>query len=140
VAAAIVPVGLAAYVTLNHQPLGPGITVLAHQDRLAVDESVCCISAEGSDAPVAYDPAVHGDNLFCARTKARLAPGEPVVACPGVGCGLLYKAEAWCIGLPCAACQFDPQKGGWRPTTARAKGTTLNELLQLAETRSTAAG
>jgi len=95
-----------------------GASALHHGDRLTVAGREWFVSSDVEPVAFAYDPAIHGEDQFCLRTKARLVVGEPVVACPGTGraaCGLLYTAAAWRLGLRCHACGRDPKARRWRP-------------------------
>ncbi len=101
----------------NGVRLAPGLHAVRHADHLRgwrgatrapwtvwahEDHDVCVQpfqpqegrTTEGIDVPV-----------YCARTKAPVAPGDPIVRCPG--CDLVYIAEAWLETLPCHGCGFD---------------------------------
>ena len=134
IAAVLVPRQCEPAVRLNGGRLSAGAHLLAHADRLEFAGRQVWIARDDQVAEVLYQPAVHGDNLFCARTKMRLKPDiDHIVVCPGVGCGLIYKAEAWRLGIPCHGCRFDPRAAGWRPPYHdRGSYDALLKLVQLA--------
>lgn len=134
VAALLVPDALAGAVALDGVPLFPGLALLGHADRLDFVGAVAWISAERPHESVAYDPDRHGRDALCARTMARLAAGEPIVVCGGVGahpCGLLFKRAAWLPGLACHQCGADPARESWAPPRPRERRRKIDELLRI---------
>lgn len=136
-AALLVPAGTA--VIRNGVPLPAGAHALAHADALTVEGRRYWVAAAIEVAVTQYDPAAHGDNVFCFFTKARLKPGEAIVVCPGrpgAECSVIYKQGAWEMAIKadlkfhCPRCGFDPTAGDWEPTPPRP--TQLPRLFQLA--------
>jgi hypothetical protein len=125
------PEGLALLVTpepfegrlaRNGQLVAAGIEVLRHGDRLEIDDLRVWVSAAAVPIESTYDPALHGDEAFCARTRSRLRPGEPIVICPGTEstpCGALYKAEAWTVGRRCHQCGRASGATAWKPPVCK---------------------
>lgn len=116
--ALLVPEAALESVTRRGIRLRPGMHPLQHADQLQIGTAVLWISAEAEPDRTTYDPQLHGANVFCARTKARLQPGEAIVVCPGTpsaSCGWIYKASAWTPQLVCPRCGFDPQHAPWEP-------------------------
>lgn len=133
VAMLMIPEELAGRVACNGQPLAAGAHVLSDRDRLDFGPMQVWVSRGAHAAEVRYNPAQHGADVFCARTRGRLHPGETIVICPGtsnVRCGMLYKAEAWALGLRCHYCGFDPRAQNWKPPVKEKEH--WNELLRLA--------
>jgi hypothetical protein len=131
---ALVPAGLAEDVRLGGCRVSPGMHLLRHADCVDFAGITVWISASSSAEEAAYEPAAHGKDGFCARTKARLKPGEPIVICPGTpqaACGLYYKLSAWKLDLQCHGCKLKPSAAGWSPP-APASGSSLDALFQLA--------
>ena len=118
VAVAIVPDALHGHASRNGLPLEAGMQLLVHSDRIDLSGWTLWVSGDGAPDEVPYDEAVHGAGQFCLRTKAPLRAGDPVVRCPGTRskpCGMLYRADAWRLQLPCPACGWDPKQPAWRP-------------------------
>ncbi len=142
-AVGVLVVGEGALVARNGVACGPGLHALGHADRLTVGGCVAWVSADIVPVAQGYAPALHGDDQFCQRTKARLAVGEPIVVCPGTAhraCDARFKESAWALGVRCHVCGYDPAAPRWQPPAA-ARGTRLRALLALAESsQSTAAG
>jgi hypothetical protein len=137
IGAVIVPPELDACVALNGTLLWSGIHGLRHADRLEINGHSIWIAAIRSVEPCAYDPAVHGADVFCILTKARLSPGESIVLCPGSGgevCNVIYKKEAWEMAmqassnLRCPNCKFRPDDADWQPPN-RGPKKRIHELL-----------
>ncbi len=117
----------------NGQPLPAGIEVLRHGDRLELGDLRVWVSAAAVPIEAAYDPGLHGDEAFCARTRSRLRVGEPIVICPGTEstpCGALYKAEAWALGRRCHQCGRAPGAAAWKPPGLDKE--TYRDLVRLA--------
>jgi len=131
IAAALVPEALSGAARRNGVRAAAGLHLLAHGDRLELGENALWVSGATGAVPVAYDPEVHGADARCARTKALLAPGEPVVRCPGTpaspACGLLFRASAWTVAR-CHGCGRDPAQRGWTPPVPKPR-RTLHEHL-----------
>ena len=127
----LVPIELKEDVRRNRIPLDCGAHVLRHADCLEMGSGRLWISATGKAEETSYDPAIHGEDRFCPRTKARLAPNDPIVVCPGTPrdkCEAIYKAAAWKIGTPCHQCGFDPGAPPWEPPTPRQRGSLATLL------------
>jgi hypothetical protein len=119
----VLVVGLVAEVARNGIGCAAGVHPLRHGDRIVVGAQTIHVAADLTVASQPYDPAQHGDEQFCARSKARLVPGEAVVVCPGTPlarCGTLFQAAAWALGLRCHLCGFDPKAKPWQPPRAAA--------------------
>ena len=118
VGALLVPDSATQAVSRAGLRLRPGMHPLRHADSLQIGAAALWVSAEGTPDRTTYDPNLHGSDVFCARTKARLKVGDAIVICPGiptVSCGLVYKATAWTPQLACPRCKFDPQQAPWAP-------------------------
>ena len=108
----------APLVALNGAILSCGAHLVAHADRIDVGEDSFWFAAGSEPRRRAYDEARDGGDRFCARTKARLSAGEPVVACPGTPqqpCDELYRELAWRDDLACYGCGFDPKAPEFEP-------------------------
>jgi hypothetical protein len=125
----LVPDG-GAPVAINGVAVPPGLHLLRHADRLDVAGRLHWVSQRCEVEHVEYDPAVHGDNVYCYLTKARLRPGQAIRICPGLAgspCGALYTAEAWEMAMqsqppmPCASCGYHRTKAEWSPPPARVR-------------------
>ena len=133
-AVALVPDACESVALLNGALVRCGFHVLHHADRLAVDGREIWVSIAAAPDEALYDPAVHGDPVYCLRTKARLAPGDRMIVCGGtarVECGMRYAAAAWGAGIPCHACGASPEGDAWAPPEPRSSGS-LEQLLRLA--------
>ena len=131
---ALVPDATTGHVRLNGARLGPGLHVLRHADRVALDDRAVWLAVAATADEVAYDPEVHGSPVFCHRTKVRLEKGDAMVICrgtPEADCGLMFTAAAWNTGIPCHSCGARPGDAGWMPPPAEHRGS-LAELLGLA--------
>lgn len=122
-AALLVPAGAA--VMRNGVPLPAGSHALFHADALTIQGRRYWVATSVEVAVTQYEPATHGENVFCFFTKARLKPGEAIVVCPGkpgAECSVIYKQAAWEMALKasvkfqCPRCGFDPAAGDWQPT------------------------
>jgi hypothetical protein len=136
-AALLVPAGTS--VVRNGVPLLPGAHALLHADALTVEGRRYWVAAAIEVAVTQYEPATHGENVFCFFTKARLKAGEAIVVCPGrpgTECSVIYKQAAWEMAIKadvkfqCPRCGFDPTAGDWEPTLPRP--TQLPRLFELA--------
>jgi hypothetical protein len=128
----IVPDALAGRLSCGGRLLAAGAHVVEHRCRLSWGDLRVWVARAESAIETTYDEALHGPDVFCARTRARVQPGERVVICPGtaeVACGRIYKANAW-LGMRCHLCGFDPNRQAWEPPIQR-KGA-IDGLLQLA--------
>ncbi len=124
------PIRLNSSIRRNGARLGAGVHILKHADCLECGGQRLWAARDEAAAEVPYDPAIQGENIFCARTKARLkAQVDLVVICPGLSCGTMYRADAWRLQLPCHVCNFDPRGAAWQPP--RMKQRTLDGLLHL---------
>lgn len=130
----LVPGGLKQPARRNGISLPCGLHVLRHADRLELSNECLWVSAAGSAEKTTYDPAIHGQDVFCLRSKARLTLGDRIVICPGregAECGAVYKVTAWNIGAPCHQCGFDPGAPQWKPPQSSQR-SSLDALLQFA--------
>jgi hypothetical protein len=118
-------------VRINGLPVGPGMHVLRHADRLELGSLLVWLSADARPETTTYDPQRDGETVFCARTKVRLAAGDEIVRCPsvpGVDCDLIYRASAWEAALKCHGCGFDRSARPWSPPSAR-RSLSLEDVL-----------
>jgi hypothetical protein len=136
-AALLVPDGSA--VARNGVPLPAGAHALFHADALRIQGEKLWVASAIEVAVTQYEPATHGENVFCFFTKGRLKPGEAIVVCPGrpgAECSVIYKQAAWEMAMKadvkfqCPRCGFDPSAGDWQPAVARP--SRLPRLLDLA--------
>jgi hypothetical protein len=127
-------------VTLNGIVVSEGLHVVNHGDCIGVGVHAFWVSAETNVEKAAYDPATHGDDVFCFLTKARIADGQAIKICPGVpgtACGAIYKAEAWDMAtsadppIRCANCGYLPGDGEWQPPEPKTR-KRLDDLLRFA--------
>jgi hypothetical protein len=130
----------AGVVSRNGVPVGPGMHLLRHSDRLDVAGQRFWISVAPSVEIAAYDPAVHGVDVFCYLTKARLKPGQQIKICPGMpgqSCGAIYKAEAWEMAMqseppmPCASCGYHTRAAEWQPPKGKPHASLTDRLRDL---------
>lgn len=142
VAGLLVPPRLDRYVTRNGVPLASGVHVLRHTDRLDYEGRTWWVAASREICAVPYDAAIHGADVHCFITKARLQADEPIVVCPGpagADCGAIYRQPAWDMvqqsnaRFRCPRCGFDPAADEWQPTLPRR--TNLAQLFELARQR-----
>jgi hypothetical protein len=134
---AIVPDWHVRPAALNGIPLRAGLHLLHESDCLEVGATRYFVSAEVTAEDTFYDPAVHGEDIYCALTKARLVAGQPITICPGTPsarCGVLYKAEAWDLAMrqskpsmQCTNCGYSTSAAEWVPP-ARKTRKKLDEL------------
>lgn len=132
---ALVPDAATGPVLLNGVRLGPGLHVLRHADRVALNGQGVWFAIQAAADEVLYDPEVHGDTEYCLRTKTRLKAGDPMVICrgtPKADCGMKFTAAAWSAGIPCHSCGALPGDPGWVPPPSERRGTLI-ELLELVE-------
>lgn len=130
----LVPSAAESRALVNGSAAPSGMHLLRHGDRVDVSEKTLWVSAGAAPEETRYDPQTHGEDVFCFRTKARLEPGEPIVICPGTSkttCGMIYKASAWELGIPCHNCRFDPSKPAWHPPAPKTR-SHLDEFFALA--------
>ena len=128
---ALVPDASTGRVLLNGVRLGPGMHVLRHADRVALDRQAVWFAIAVAPDEVVFDPEIHGDPVYCHRTKARLKPGDEMVICrgtPKADCGMMFTAAAWSAGIPCHSCGAQPGDPGWTPPPSERSGS-LVELL-----------
>ncbi len=124
-AAILVPPEAEGAVLCDGGALCPGLHLIRHADQLEVDGQTFWVAASVSADVTTYDPAIHGDDVYCFVTKVRLHPGDEIVSCPGrpgVPCGIIYRRAAWEMALEsdprfrCPGCRFDPSEGVWKPS------------------------
>jgi hypothetical protein len=133
IALLLVPDELKGKLALNGQLLRDGVHILRHGDEICWNNLRLWVARDDSVKEAKYDPNIHGEDLFCARTRSRLTPGEPIIICPGTPsnfCGMIFKSSAW-LNMKCHYCQFDPGQPTWIPTIK--KRVDIDELLQIAE-------
>jgi hypothetical protein len=139
IGALVVAVSSSRRVSLNGIPLAAGIHLLRHADRVDVDQQTYWISTQATIEEATYDPALHGEEVFCFMTKARLAAGQPIKICPGVpgtDCGVIYKAAAWDMAmqsstpLKCPSCGYRPGQAEWHPPVPKIR-KSIDGILQL---------
>jgi len=120
----LVPDRHAGEVSRNGIPLSAGMHTLSHADRLETAAQTYWISGQSAPEQTHYDPALHGADVFCFLTKARLEPGQAITICPGVpgrSCSAIYKSDAWAKAMrpgspiKCARCGFHPDLQTWQP-------------------------
>ena len=142
IGALLVPKHLARSVTRNGVPVGVGAHVVRHTDRLEYEGRIWWVAVRSEACAVAYEAGVHGEDVYCLITKARLQEGEMIVACPGPAgaeCGAIYRQAAWEMvqqsnpQFRCPRCRFDPAAADWRPTLPPK--SNLSQLLELAQRR-----
>lgn len=138
-AAALLVPDTAGSVSRNGVPLPAGVHLVRHRDRLEFGGVSYWVAVEREVRVVLYEPDVHGADVFCFVTKARLRAGEEIVVCPGrpgTECGVIYKKPAWDMAIEanarfrCPRCGFDPGAGDWQPTLPRE--SNLTQLFDLA--------
>lgn len=108
--------------TLDGVAVADGLHVLRHGACVLYGESRYWLSSERAAEESTYDPAVDGGDVFCARTKLRLEPGDAIVRCPGTpsrSCDLLFRASTWDAALRCHQCGHDPSAPRWSPPLPR---------------------
>lgn len=127
-------------VVLNASLVRHGIHPLRHGDRLDVGGRAYWFSADLSPVETTFDPDLHGADVRCCLTKARLRPGQAIVICPGVPgtkCGVIYRADAWAAviqanrSMKCHNCGYRPGATHWEPPRPAAGRNRLDGLLQL---------
>lgn len=142
IAVALVKPAAGRVVARNGIPLSGGLHPLRHADRLDVGDRTYWLSGQKSVEETNYDPDVHGEDVYCMLTKARLAPGQRIKICPGrdgTECAVIYKAEAWDMfmesGTPtkCPNCGYRAGEAEWEPPRPKPR-RTLDGLL-LVETK-----
>jgi hypothetical protein len=132
---ALVPDESKASVLLNGVRLRPGMHVLHHADRVSLNGRAAWFAIAAAPDEVLYKPQLHGDAVFCHRTKARLTAGDPMVICggtPEASCGMMFTAVAWEARIPCHSCGALPGAPRWQPPPSEDRGS-LTELLELAD-------
>lgn len=139
IAVAIVPEQFPGLVTCGGIPVGAGVHPLRHGEQLTIDGVFRWLSSEAAVQYAHYDPASHGQDVYCFITKARLSAGQLIAICPGSAdktCGVIYKREAWEMAqqgaspMKCPNCGFDPKAAPWSPPQPQTSGT-LQQLLTM---------
>jgi len=127
-------------VARNGVPLPGGVHLVRHKDRIDYRGKSYWVAVEHDVRVVLYEPDVHGADVYCFVTKARLRAGEEIVICPGrpgADCGVIYRRPAWDMAresntrFRCPRCGFDPGAGDWQPTLPRK--SNISQLLDLAQ-------
>ena len=125
-------------ISLNRVPVPAGLYLLKHSDRIELGQQVFWAAVAPKVEEAMYDPAVHGVDVFCYLTKARLRVGQRLKICPGldgVPCGAIYKAEAWDMAMqsvpsmPCAGCGYHQSTAEWQPPPVQSR-TSLAQRFQ----------
>ena len=132
---ALVPDASTGQVLLNGVRIGPGMHVLHHADRVALEGQTVWFAIAAAPDEVLYDPEIHGHPVYCHRTKARLEEGDPMVIChgtPKAECGMMFTAAGWNAGIPCHSCGARPGDPGWTPPASERRGSLI-ELFELVE-------
>lgn len=109
--------------------------VLHHADRVSLNGRAAWFAIAAAPDEVLYDPQLHGDAVYCHRTKVRLNAGDAMVICggtPAASCGMMFTAAAWEATIPCHSCGALPGDPGWQPPSAGGRGT-LADLLALVD-------
>lgn len=133
-AVALIPDASETTTLVNGARIQAGFHLLRHADHLMVDDRPIWTSITVTPDEVDYDPDVHGDPLYCFRTKARMKVGDRIVVCPGrpeFHCGMKFTAAAWSTSIACHRCGTSPADPGWAPPTSRPSGS-LEQLLNVA--------
>lgn len=137
VAAALVPDAMSGEVSRDGIPLAAGLHELPHGARLEIDEATYWVSAESVPEEASYQPELHGRDVFCFYTKARLAAGDAITICPGTPgkiCRVIYRRSSWETALQaprpfkCPNCKFDPKQSQWQPPR-KERRKSLDDLL-----------
>ena len=135
--------GIECVVALNGIPLAEGMHTLRHADRVDAGTQSYWVAARQQVEEATYDAAVHGEDVFCFLTKARLRQGQAIKICPGTHatrCGVIYKSEAWDLAMhtasfaKCPHCGYRPHEAEWQPSPRSPKPTdkkALHELLHV---------
>jgi hypothetical protein len=132
--AVLVPEASSRRARLNGIRLGGGLHVVRHGDRVDLGARSAWFAVAAEPDRVIYDPELHGERLFCLRTKAQLKPGDAIVVCAGTPdqpCGMKYKASAWVDTMACHHCGAVSAQTTWTPP-APTGGASLERLLLLA--------
>ncbi len=125
---------------VNRIPMGPGLHLIRHGDRLEVAGQRWWVDVSAVAEPTVFDPELHGSDLFCAATRARFKSGDQIVVCPGRqghACGLIYLQVAWEASNACHGCGSNHSPEPWAPPKNPAS-SWLAELLR-SSARSSAA-
>ena len=142
VAALLVPHQFDRLLMRNGVPLVSGTHVLRHTDRLDYEGRTWWVAARREVGDVPYEAAIHGEDVYCFITKARLQADEVIVVCPGPSgaeCGAIYRKAAWEMvqqsnaRFRCPRCGFDPAAADWQPTLPRK--TNLAQTFDLVRQR-----
>ncbi len=133
-----VPDGLGPHdLYLNGARQHAGAHLVEHGDRIDLGETSYWFASSAEPQRDWYKPERDGDHRFCGRTKARLVPGEAVVACPGKpqqSCSELFREVAWSDELPCHSCGFRANAPEFEPP-ARPSAPATTRLLDYARGR-----
>jgi hypothetical protein len=133
IAALLVPDKLSGQLTLNGMFLAAGIHILHHGDEITRKDFRVWAAINDCVSETNYDPNIHGERVFCARTRNPLIAGQPIIICcgtPSNACGKIYSRSAW-MDLKCPHCGFDPNQTGWTPP--QKKRGDIDELRKFAE-------
>jgi hypothetical protein len=133
----IVPEILSWKIRLNDAPAPAGLHVLKPRDKIEVSVTRHVWIGDPRARVQVYDPDIHGKDVFCARTRARLQSGARIVVCPTLRCGAIYTEKAYGLCVPCHKCGSNPVKEEWRPVFDENACGSLDSLLARIKARKT---
>ncbi len=134
-AAVLVP-DASAGAAKNRIPLGAGLHLAGHGDLLEVGGRRFWVELRPVAEQSLFDPEVHGADLFCAATRARLNPGDPIVTCPGnqgATCGLVYSLVAFEAARTCHGCGASHDSKPWAPPEEPGESSVAELLASAGE-------
>ncbi len=110
-----------AGIAVNGEIVRLGLVALRDRDEIRLGSGERLYFA-AEDAPVVVPLIASAPGLRCARCRRLLSVGEPIVRCPGTGCGLVHhetvELPCWSYDACCAVCAqptaFDPAER-WTP-------------------------
>jgi len=121
IAAVIVPPGIRSLFCNGMRP-GPGARLLRHTEQIDFAGLTFWVAAKRDVSVTRYAPSIHGADVFCFITKARLKTGDAIVPCPE--CSIIYRRAAWDLVVAsdadfrCPNCRFNPNADEWKPQLA----------------------
>lgn len=131
----LIPDGFKGLALLDGARLTAGLHAAGHASELIVNGRRVWLSLVPTADETTYDPALHGEAVHCARTRARITEGERIVVCAGTpeqACGLVYAENAWALRIPCSGCGAPSPAVRWAPPTrpSRASWKRLLEIVR----------